>query len=75
MGAIVKFFEGFATAISAIINFVVDMVADLLYIIKLTGQFLVNIPSYFSWLPAPVLAVIVSIFGIVVIYKIMGREG
>ena len=48
---------------------------DTVYIIKLTGSFLLKIPQLFSWLPAPALALIVSIFTVVVIYKVMGREG
>lgn len=56
-------------------HFVLDFFSDIVYVVKLTAKFVANIPSYFSWLPAPVLALIVSIFAVVVIYKVLGREG
>ena len=56
-------------------DFVLDFFADIVYVIKLTGSFVLKIPDYFSWLPAPVVALLVSIFTIVVVYKVLGREG
>lgn len=56
-------------------HFVLDFFSDIVYVVKLTAQFVANIPNYFRWLPAPVLALIVSIFAVVVIYKVLGREG
>ena len=56
-------------------HFVLDFFSDIVYVVKLTAQFVANIPNYFSWLPAPVLVLIVSIFAVVVIYKVLGREG
>lgn len=63
---------------NAIVNlctFVVDFFGDLVYMIKLTGKFLVAVPGYLSWLPSGLVASIMTIFAIVVIYKILGREG
>ena len=68
LNTIVEFF-------STVFDFVVDFVQDTLYVVKLTGEFVLKIPDYFSWLPAPVLALIVTAFSVVVIYKILGREG
>lgn len=56
-------------------SFVLDFFADIVYVIQLTGKFVLQIPSYFSWLPAPVLTLVVAIFSVVVIYKVLGREG
>ena len=75
MDAIIGFFKGLADIITAVIDFVVGLFQDLIYMIQLLGQFIVNIPDYFVWLPSGVVAVIVTIFAIVVIYKILGREG
>lgn len=61
--------------ISTGFNFVVDFFSDIVYIIQLTGKFVLEIPTYFSWLPTPVLTLIVAIFSVVVIYKVLGREG
>ena len=60
---------------SSIYDFVIDFFEDIAYLVKLTGEFVAKIPEYFAWLPAPVLAAIVSLFAVVVIYKVLGREG
>lgn len=75
MKAVVKAIKGLVQAVEILIDFVVDLFEDLIYMIELLGEFIVNIPTYLSWLPAPVIAIIVTIFSIVVIYKIIGREG
>lgn len=75
MQAIFDFFAGIAEGLSAIVSFVVDLLSDVVYVVELTAEFVLKIPEYLSWLPAPVLAVVVSIFVVVVIYKILGREG
>lgn len=75
MQAIIDFFNTVGSVISTVINFVVKMFSDLVMMLQLLAKFIVNIPSYFGWLPASVVAVIVTIFSIVVIYKILGREG
>ena len=75
LSTIKDFFLGFADVISSLIDFVISLVEDIVYVVKLCGSFVVKIPDYFSWLPASVLALIITIFSIVVIYKILGREG
>lgn len=75
MDALLQFFQGIGTAITSIFDFIFSMVSDLVYLVGLTGKFLAHIPSYFSWLPPQLLTLLVSIFSIVVLYKIFGREG
>lgn len=75
MDAIIQFFQGIGTAITSLFDFLFSMVSDLVYLIGLTGKFLAQIPKYFSWLPPQLLSILVSIFAIVVLYKIFGREG
>ena len=75
MQVLIDFFKGVGNAITSIIDFVIGFFEDLVYMIKLLGQVIVNIPSYFSWLPAEVVAILVLIIGVVVVYKILGREG
>lgn len=72
---LVDFFLGLRDLIVGLVDFVVGLVEDLVYVVTLCGQFVLKIPQFFSWLPAPVVALIVTIFAIVVIYKVLGREG
>lgn len=73
--AVGDFFIGIADAVTGLIDFAISFIEDIVYITKLTGEFVLKIPDYFTFLPAEAVALIVSIFGVVVIYKIMGREG
>lgn len=72
---IANFFTGVADVVTSLIDFVVGVVSDLVYVVTLCNEFVMKIPTYFAWLPTPVITVIVTIFAIVVIYKILGREG
>lgn len=58
-----------------IFDFIIGFIEDVVYIVKITGEAVANIPTYFSWLPEAALAILVTIFAVVVIYKILGREG
>lgn len=75
MDAILNFFSGIADAVSSLFDFVFGIVSDLVYLVGLTGKFLSQIPAYFSWLPSQLVTLLVTIFAIVVLYKILGREG
>lgn len=74
MQAIIDSLSGIGSAILAGIDFVVSFFEDLVYIIQLTGKFLAQLPSFFCWLPAPVVSVLLTTFAIVVVYKIAGRD-
>lgn len=75
LSAIIDFFTGIADAVTALIDFVFSIISDLVYMVQLTGKFILQIPVYFSWLPGELLALVVLIFSIVVLYKVLGREG
>lgn len=59
---------------SSIVSFITKLFSDLVYVVQLIGETVAEIPSYFSWLPASVVAAIVALFAIVVIYKVLGRD-
>lgn len=75
MQAIVDFFTGLFDIVVSLVEFVISFIGDIVYVIELTGVFVSNIPSYFAWMPSVYVTIIVSIFSVVVIYKILGREG
>lgn len=72
---ILDFLEGLWTLVSSVYDFVVGFFEDVVYVIQLTAHFVAKIPDYFSWLPPEALVLVISIFAIVVIYKVLGREG
>lgn len=75
MDAIVSFFSGVGNAIVSVFDFVISFFSDLIYVIQLLGKVVLSIPNYFSWLPSGISALLITLFAIVVIYKILGREG
>ena len=74
MQAIIDFFSGFADFISSVVDFVIGFFEDLVYVIKLLGQFILDIPGYFTWLPSVALTLLITIFSIVVIYMVLNRK-
>lgn len=74
MQAIVDFLSSIGSVILGGIDLVVSFFEDLVYIIQLTGKFFAQLPSFFSWLPTPVVSVLLTTFAIVIVYKIAGRD-
>lgn len=75
MNAILDFFASLADIIGGAVDFLLGLIADLVYIAQITAKAVSSIPGYFAFLPPEVIALLVTIFAIVVLYKIFGREG
>lgn len=75
LDAIIGFLSGLVDLFVGIVDFVIGLIGDLAYLAQITGKAVAAIPSYFSWVPPQVLALLLSIFTVVVLYKILGREG
>jgi len=75
MQAIIDFITGIGDGLLAIVDFLGGMIEDILYVVQLTAAFVLKIPDFFDWLPPELLAIVVSLFAVVVVYKILGREG
>ena len=75
MSALIDFFVGFGSVIKSVFTFLIDTVKDLIYVIRLLGSFIIKIPDMIGWLPASCVSLIIIIFSVVLIYKIIGREG
>lgn len=74
MNELIAFLKGIGAAIKGFFAFVFSLIEDVIYLVQLTGRMLAQIPSFFSWLPGPVLALIVTAITIAVLYKVLGRE-
>lgn len=73
MDALFQVFQAIGDAIAFVINFVVSLFLDLVWLIQMLGQIVAAIPSYFAWLPAELLAILVVIIGAALVLRIMGR--
>lgn len=70
-----EFIVGIGDALLSLLSFVIGFFEDIAYLVELTANFVLSIPQFFAWLPAELVAMIVLIFSVVVIYKVLGREG
>jgi hypothetical protein len=75
MQSIVNFFTGIADVLTVAFDWFIGFLKDLAYMVVMTGKVLASLPGYFSWLPEELVALIVTAFTFVVLYKILGREG
>ena len=75
MRSLIKLLKNIGKIITTIVSFVISFFKDLVYVIELSGKFLAQLTSYFSWLTTELITILLVIFSIVVIYKILGREG
>lgn len=56
-------------------NFIINLFREIGYMVKFLGEIVATIPSYFTWLPPTVLVLLLLVVSIIVIYKVIGREG
>ena len=75
MGQIVNFLKGIVDFFVGVIQFVIKLVGDLVYVVKLLGETVAHLPDYLQFLPSAVVAILVTTLAVVVIYKVLGREG
>lgn len=73
MDALFQVFQAIGDAIAFGIDFVVTLFLDLVWLIQFLGNIVGAIPSYFSWLPPELLAILVAVIGAAFVLRIMGR--
>lgn len=74
MQTVIDFLSGIGDFFVGLGQFVVGLFEDIVLVVRLTGKLLLSIPDYFAWLPPSALALVVVIFGVVVVYKVLGRD-
>ncbi len=75
MDAVISFLISFANLISNLVQFLINLVKDLIYVVGLLAKMVVQIPNMIGWLPSACISLVLTLFSIVVIYKVLGREG
>lgn len=74
MQAIFDVLKSIGEFFSNVIDFVVTLFQDIVYVVKIIGATIAKIPDYLSFLPPAVLAAFVGALAIIVVYKIAGRD-
>ena len=75
MKALINWFQTLVGYVETAFDFLIDIVEDIVYVTKLAYSYLSSLPRLFGFLPTSVVSILVIAFGVVVIYKILGREG
>lgn len=75
MEALIEWFEDVSGIIEDLIDFGVDSVEDIFEMIEMVGKAAKDIPDILSFLPPPVVVILVSFLTAAILYKIIGREG
>lgn len=66
--------QNIANFFSSVWDFILNLVNEIVFVVQSLAKVVATIPQYFGWLPAGVLGTLLIIIGVVVVYKIMGRE-
>lgn len=66
--------QGIVNFFVSIVEFVIMVFKDLAFVIKALGMAIINIPNYLGFLPAAIVALFGGCMGIIVIYKVLGRD-
>lgn len=74
MAGIIEFFEGLSNIVSTVVNFVVTLFTDFVFVLKLIFTTVTNIAGYFYWLPSTLITLLLTGISVVVIYKVIGRD-
>lgn len=76
MQAVINAINGIADGVRSALDFLGGMIADIVAMAEMLAEGLVALPTWFGYFfPAEVVVALVAVFAIVVIYKILGREG
>lgn len=74
MSAFFDLLDGIGQAFISLINFVVDLVSDLVWFVGFISEMLPAMPAFFTWLPAGLSTILFSCIGVVVVLRILGRS-
>ena len=72
---ILNFFKTLIDLLVGVVKFVIQLVSDLVMVVKMLGETVLHLPTAFLWLPGVVGSLLLALFAVVVIYKFLGREG
>ena len=75
MSQIVNFFKQLIDLTIGLTKFLINLVMDLVTVIQLLLESITKLPTILGFLPSTALALVMACFSIVIIYKVLGREG
>lgn len=75
MNTVIDLLGQLVELILSFFDVVFSFLSDIEYAMKMCVSVVAQIPSAFVWLPEHMLSLVCVAFGVVVVYKVLGREG
>lgn len=75
MSTIINILKAIGDFFASVVDFVIKLGQDLVMVVKLLAECIVQLPAAIAWLPGTAVTLLVALFAVVVIYKVLGREG
>lgn len=75
MLGLLDFLSGIADGIVAVFDFIISFFKDFMQFLQLLATMPAKLALWLSWIPGEIFALLAVLFGIVILYKILGREG
>ncbi len=75
MAVIISYFEQFFQLIETLVNYFIQTILDVVYLVGLLVEMLGLMPLLFIWLPGTVAVTLVTAFALLVVLRIIGRDG
>lgn len=75
MQAIVDFLSGIGDAIISVFDFIIAFFKDFISFLRLLAGVPEIIENFLFWFPVDLLPFVLLLFGVIILYKILGREG
>lgn len=75
MDAIFKVFETIGRAFEAVLDFIVKMIQDLIFIVEMLAELAPQLPAWYTWFPPVLWYTFGLCISVAIVYKIAGRDG
>lgn len=73
--SLADFLASFGETVVVLTEYVFGLISDIVNMVVLLGMAAVKIPEVLSFLPGPIVAVLITFLTGAILYKVLGREG
>lgn len=75
LDVIMQYINGFFNILDSLVSLLLELLTNLVCMVSMLARVSASIPDYFTWLPENIVALISVGITVVVLYKVLGREG
>lgn len=75
MQALLDSFNNTWEVIMSIVKLLTDILSDMLFVVETGLTYISQIPQYFVWIPVETLGIFIACITVLIILRIVGRDG